>query len=332
MSGFGGGFGENTGAGDEAGEAMAQYRQDAWAYALEHNQLPEFVEKRLKAAAERKVPWLSTMTPAELLLARSHGLRPLATVSGTCWFHYGMSWTQGHVDGWNNAVTRMKREALAVGANAVVDVQMRTVQSPMAGSMDFTVFGTAVKIDGLPASRDPVVATISAMEFVRLLEMGIAVCGIAVGANYDFLEGNGGYSSGYGDYSRRSSFSGGNAWQVQQQLRAFGGNLPIMALTEFWERVRRRAHAQLRSSAKEMGTGVLARTQFGQLIRVERDKQPPDYLGRHIVIGTVVETKRGDGVPHHIATVVDMRDDLSPFGGGARNNEIDANNEHIGGI
>ena len=67
----------NGETGDEAGAAMAQYRQDAWAYALENDELPEFVEKRLKDAAERKTPWLSTMTPAELLLARSHGLRPL---------------------------------------------------------------------------------------------------------------------------------------------------------------------------------------------------------------------------------------------------------------
>lgn len=316
-------FGKNTGAGDEANDALAQYRQDAWAYALENNELPEFVEKRLKSAAERKTPWLSTMTPAELLLARSHGLQPLATVSGTCWFHYGMSWTQGHVDGWNYAVERMKREALAVGANAVVDVKMRTVQSPVPGSMDFTLFGTAVKLDGLPASYDPAVATTSAMEFVRLLEMGIAVCGIAVGADYDYL-GATGYS--------QSSWSSGVTGAVQQQLSVFGGNRPIMELTEFWERIRRQAHVQLRRSAEAIGTGVLAKTQFGQLIRIERDKQPPDYLGRHIVIGTVVETKRGDGVPHHIETVFDMRDDLSPLGDERRGNDLEANNEHIGGI
>ena len=242
-------------------------------------------------------------------------------MSGTCWFHYGISWTQGHVDGWNDAVARIKREALAVGANAVVDVQMRTVQSPMAGSMDFTVFGTAVKIDGLPPSRDPVVATVSAMEFVRLLEMGIAVCGIAVGADYQFLVskyGGGGPSSP--DYA------------VQQQLRAFGGNLPIKRLTTFWERVRRKAHQQLRIAASANGNGVLAKTQFGQLLRMERDKLPPNYLGRHIVIGTVVETRRGDGIPHHIETVVDMRDDQSPFGGDGRANDLEINNEHIGGI
>ena len=178
---------------DDFDGQKAQMRQDAWAGALQRNDLPGFVTGRLEAASQRKIPWLSTMTPAELLLGKSHGLRPLATVSGTCWFHYGYSWTEGHAQGWNTAVKRMKQEALAVGANAVVDVQMRTVQGAMEGSMDFTLFGTAVKFDGLPASTDPVLATVPAMDFVRLLEMGIAVCGIAVGACYDYLEG---YSSG----------------------------------------------------------------------------------------------------------------------------------------
>ena len=327
-------FGKNRGTDDEAGRAMAQYRQNAWAYALAHKQLPDFVEARLKDAAAAKIPWMSTMQPAELLLAKSHGIRPLATVTGTCWFHYGYSWTDGHVDGWGAAVDRLKREALAVGANAVVDVQMRTVQSKDGRSMDFTLFGTAVKVDGLPPSRDPVIATISALEFVRLLEMGIVVCGISVGTDYNFLDFASGYGNGFGGGSTGGIFGSGPAYQVQQQLRAFGGNVPITELTKFWESIRRKAHAQLRANAKRIGNGVLARTHFGELLRVERDKQPPDYLGRHIVIGTVIETRRGDGIPHHIATVIDMRDELSPLNGGSTGsrNTLDSNNEYSGGI
>ncbi len=315
--------GDKNNAASAAAEAEAQARQDAWLKALDHNTLPDFVESRLKKAAERKIPWLSTTTPAELLLERSHGLRPLATVSGTCWYHYGYSWTNGHSAGWETAVARMKREALAAGANAVVDVKMRTIKSTERGSMDFTVFGTAVKFDRLPPSKDPVIATVSAMDFVRLLEMGIAVCGIAIGASYDFLEGNyTGYSPGYG-----------RAYQVSQQLSAFGGNVPVTGLTRFWEGIRRDAHAQLRESASLSGNGVLAKTNFGQLMRVEREKQPPDYLGRHIVIGTTIDARKGDTIQHDIQTVVDMRDELSPLKrGGKSNNHIDENNEHSGGI
>jgi len=47
----------------------------------------------------------------------------------------------------------------------------------------------------------------------------------------------------------------------------------------------------------------------------------------------VVETKRGDGIPHHIQTVVDMRDELSPLiGGGASGNDFETTNEMAGGI
>ena len=88
--------------------------------------------------------------------------------------------------------------------------------------------------------------------------------------------------------------------------------------------MRRNAHHELKKDVARQGTGVLAHTQFGQLIKREGDKDTPDrYLGRHIVIGTVVQTHARDGVPHHIRTVVDMRDDLSPLlgaklqGGGA---------------
>ena len=49
------------------------------------------------------------------------------------------------------------------------------------------------------------------------------------------------------------------------------------------------------------------------MIRREQDKQPPAYLGRHIVIGTVVDTRRAAGFPHDVEPVIDMRDDLSPL-------------------
>ena len=277
-------------------------RASAWEDALGRQTLPSFVTERLQDAAIGKQPWVATMTPAELLLAKSHGVRPIATVSGTCWFHYGWSWTEGHEEGWRHALNRIKREAHAAGANAVVDVRMRTLRHSFGPSMDFTLIGTAIRVDGLPASPDPIVATVPALEFVRLLEMGIVPVGIAVGARYDWL----GYNRG----------GWGNGWQGQQtqwQTSAFAGNQPLTELGQFWEGIRRDAHSALRSNAATMGNGVLAHTHFGQILRREQDKQPPAYLGRHIVVGTVVDTPRGAAVPHGIEPVVDMRDGLTPL-------------------
>ena len=277
-------------------KAVARARD--WEQALADRRLPVHVRQRLDDSRSGREAWVATMTPAELLLARSHGVRPLATVSGTCWFHYGWSWTEGHAEGWHRALDRLRIEAREVGANAVVDVRLRTLRHRLGASMDFTLIGTAVRIEDLHASPDPVVATVPALEFVRLLDADIVPVGIAVGARYDWLGGNGGWgNSGDAAAVRRLQ------WQEQSW-----NNQPLTGLTDFWERIRREAHRELRRAAARQGNGVLAHTQFGQLLKQERDKQPPAYLGRHIVVGTVVDAKRGTGVPMPIVPVVDMLD------------------------
>jgi putative heavy-metal-binding protein len=318
-------------------------RMAEWERSLHSNALPSFVAERLEAAKSGKAPWVATMSAAELGLARSKGIRPLAMVSGTCWFHYGYSWTRGHFEGWHRALSRLKKEAQAVGANAVVDVKMRKIQLELHDSMDFTLVGTAVRIDGVPAGQDPVVATVPALEFVRLLEADIVPVGIAIGAQYHFLnsgmpfQGLGMQTSGLGAASLASQRLQGNrgpASMMRVQAGAvrasvsfsFGGtgnvlggnrpftNMPLPELSQFWEDIRRHALIELRKDAQRQGNGVLAHTHFGQLLKIEQsDNQPPRFLGRHIVIGTVVDTARGGGIPHDIRTVIDMRDELSPL-------------------
>lgn len=284
-------------------------RHAAWEAALAQGTLPHFVTDRLVEAAAGRGAWVATMTPAELLLARSHGIHPIATVSGTCWFSYGWSWTEGHAEGWHEALDRLRREAAAAGANAVVDVRMRTLRHRFAGSMDFTLIGTAVRIDRLPPGQDPVVATVPALEFVRLLEADIVPVGIAVGASYDWLN-----NTSFGTYGARTGFGGwgSRGWRTQRQMQSWS-NQPLDELTDFWERIRREAHLDLRRATHRQGNGVLAHTHFGQLIRREQENQPPAYLGRHIVIGTVVDTCRAIGFSPEIQPVMDMRDDLSPL-------------------
>jgi hypothetical protein len=254
---------------------------------------------------------VATMSPAELRLARTHGMRPLAWPS----VQLQPKWYQQVPDtmarGWDIALDRIRQEAVAVGANAIVDVRLRTIRQTVADSMDFTLLGTAIRLEHLPPSPDPVIATVPALEFVRLVEAGIVPVGIAVGAQYEWLDG-----------------------QTFQQPSLLMGNQPLSTLSQFWERIRRRAHAELRANARAQGNGVLAHVQFGQLLKRERDKQPPLYLGRHIVVGTVIDARRGDGVKHPIHTVVDMRDDQSPLTRDAapRHNAYDATHEQEGAI
>jgi uncharacterized protein YbjQ (UPF0145 family) len=279
-----------AGSPEAAAQAAAQARSAAWEQALNHGGVPDFVTARLDATAAGKTPWLSSMTPAELLLARSHGVRPIATITGTCWFQFGRSWTEGHTQGWRTALERLIAEARECKANAVVDVKLRT-SAGEGSAMDYTLIGAAIRFEGLPPAQDPVVATVPALEFVRLMEAGVLPVGIAVGAHYEWMtDMMGGVSGNY-----------------------FTGNQKLNTLSAFWESVRRRAHMELRYDTARQGTGVLAHTQFGQIFKQEVDKQPDRYLGRYIVIGTVVHTQKGDKVPHGIEMVVDMRDDLSPL-------------------
>jgi uncharacterized protein YbjQ (UPF0145 family) len=272
-------------------EAAAQ-RQTDWERALARDMLPDFVTGRLRESAAGRLPWMSTMTPAELLLSQELGIRPVAMVSGTCWYHYGWSWTNGHPEGWHSALDRMKQEALAAGANAIVDVKMRTLNLRAEDSMDFTVIGTAVRVEGLPPSTNPVIATVSAVEFVRLLKEGIVPTGVAIGAHYDWLNG---YS-----YDAAGSF---NWW-----------NQPLDQLSGFWQRVRQRAVRNLREDTRRLGNGVLAHTNFEQLIKAEvREGQAPNFLGRFIVIGTAVHCQRLAELASRIDMVIDMCDGASPL-------------------
>jgi uncharacterized protein YbjQ (UPF0145 family) len=289
MSVLGGLFGSGS---DPAADAAAAKRAGKWTLALANDDVPDFVQQRLADARAGKTPWLSTMSPAELLLSRSHGIRPVAMVSGTCWYHYGYSWTTGHAEGWRTALERMKQEALAAGANAVVDVKMRTSNLPVEDSMDFTVIGTAVKIDSLPPSTDPVIATVPAIEFIRLVEEGIVPVGVAVGAHVELM----------------------NPYAINPTGAMTWTNQPLGEMSEFWRRVRQRAIWNLRSEARSQGDGVLAHTHFGQLLKIEGGKDsPPRFLGRFMILGTTVHCKRMDNVVQKIRTVVDMRDDLSPL-------------------
>ena len=289
--------------------ANAERRADI-EQSLRSQRVPTATRARLEGAREGRLPWVATLTAAELRAVRSHGLRPVASVSATCWMHYGWSWTEGHAQGWGTALKRLKEEAKAAGANAVLDVKMRTVPLAIESSMDFTLVGTAVSVDGLPPSQDPIVATVPALEFVKLIEADVVPTGIAVGAKYDWLT----------DWR-------GNARQIWM------GNTESTALTQFWEAVRRRAHAELRDSAKRQGNGVLAHVNFSQMFEFEgQNDGPKRYLGRHIVVATTVDARPGVPFRHDVKMVVDMRDGATPLHGTTAHHQSYASNEEEGAI
>jgi len=276
---------------------------------LQTGTVPTVIRQRLEGASCGKLPWLATLTPAELLTVRSHGIKPIASVSATCWMHYGWSWTEGHQQGWHTALQRLREEAVAAGANAVLDVKMRTVRVDIQDSMDFTLIGTAVKVADMPPSREPIVATVPTLEFVKLLEADVVPTGIAVGAAYEWL------TDWQGNASRR--------WM---------GNVEATKLSNLWNRVRRSSYNELHRNAQDQGNGVLAHVDFSQMFEVERDKQPKQYLGRHIVVATTVDARRGADFPHEIKMAVDMHADATPLVGTTRHHQSYPSNDEEGAI
>lgn len=292
-------------------QAEQETRSRAWDAALNNRELPEFVVSRLRATQAGKRPWISTASVGALVTQRTHGIEPVGMVSGNCWYHFGYSWTQGHYDGWHTAIGRMQEEAAILQANAVVDVQMRVTRMPGAGAdqMDYAVYGTAVRIAGLRAPSVPVVATVSALEFARLMEAGILPVGLAIGANYEWY-----YPNAWGSYGA-GNMIGSGGWMNQ----GFGGNVTgagtwwnqeLTALSEFMTNLRENAISQLATDAARIGTGVLARVQFSELIRVEGqgENAPPRFLGRHIAFGTAILHEPRRHRPLGVRSVVSVSD------------------------
>jgi uncharacterized protein YbjQ (UPF0145 family) len=271
--------------------------------------VPPPIRARLAGARSGTLPWMATLTPAELMITRSHGLKPIAAISATCWLHYGWSWTEGHSQGWEVALRRLREEAWAAGANAVLDVKMRTVPLSVANSMDFTLVGTAVHMDGLSPSEEPIVATVPALEFVKLLEADVVPTGIAIGAHYEWL----------------------TDWQGNANMR-WMGNIESRQLSELWELVRQNAHQQLRAHARTQGNGVLAHQNFSQMFEREGQSRRKEYLARHIVVATTVDARRGTAFPHEIKMVVDVRSGGTPLTGTTRHHQSYASNEAEGAI
>src|SRR6266508_2634481 len=142
----------------------------------------------------------SGLSVDDLALLRQVGATPLAQVMGSSVYHVGWQWPPGSWAGasqelevvsaaWNEArrlaLGRLRREAQACGADAVVAVTIRQRSHDWAAdAIEFVALGTAVRIDG---SGGAVLTDLSGADFWKLHEAGYRPLGIVGGTTVYYV-------------------------------------------------------------------------------------------------------------------------------------------------
>jgi uncharacterized protein YbjQ (UPF0145 family) len=145
----------------------------------------------------------SDLSVSEFALLHSAGLRPLAQVMGSSVYHVGWQqspgrwggWQQGGIsqeltvlsDAWNEARNRafgrLELEARALGAHAVVGVELTTGRHDWAaGAIEYVAVGTAVRIEGEEPVGRPTLTDLSGQDYWKLRQAGYRPLGV-VGAS-----------------------------------------------------------------------------------------------------------------------------------------------------
>lgn len=177
--------------------------------ALSRGQLPPDALARLQSQRSGELPWTSDLSVNEWLAVRRYGLRPLGQVMGSSFYHVGYAFsgttslgyggyrmssreldapTRALYEGRELALSRMRQEAAALGANAVVGVHLdQKGYDAEAGLVEYACFGTAVRVDGLETPQEPIISSVSGQDFVRLLAADALPVGLALGASFYYL-------------------------------------------------------------------------------------------------------------------------------------------------
>ena len=276
---------QRTGRPTKSDREAADRRAAASEEALAHGRLPAYVLERIRKQVQHELPWTSDLSVNEWSILRRYQLRPLGQVMGSSYYRIayrtGPNYFTGSYDltdqeqalydGRAKALSRLQAEARAFGANAVVGVRIALRHAEEGSQLEFTAFGTAVRLEGFEASDEPVLCTVSGQDLIKLLEAGSLPVGLVAGVAVFYQ-----YST------RRDMWQAGGYWNQE---------MPIF--TESVYHVRRRAMNHIRSQLNALGAhGLLGQdTHLNvQEIEVERGENDRrvDHIVQFIVIGTAV--------------------------------------------
>jgi uncharacterized protein YbjQ (UPF0145 family) len=155
----------------------------------------------------------STLGIAEGLAVQHAGLRPLKQVMGVSYYKVGwqnMPWTgnragwfgnlrdgetfelESQTEAWNEArhlaVGRLREEAVAAGADAVVGVQLkRSFRDWASDLVEFAAVGTAVRSERYDLGPEPLLCNLSGQDVAKLIAHGFWPAGIVGGSTVAYV-------------------------------------------------------------------------------------------------------------------------------------------------
>jgi hypothetical protein len=95
-------------------------------------------------------------------------------------FNYEQTWVEGNwANGFGLAYRRMLDEATALGAHGIVGVVDEMRQPAGAGTAEFSIRGTAVRVPGAARPSTPFATYLSGQRLAKLIEAGYVPVGIA---------------------------------------------------------------------------------------------------------------------------------------------------------
>jgi uncharacterized protein YbjQ (UPF0145 family) len=187
-------------------EAQRQLEQDESLARIEAGGIPVSAERRLSVLSTGKSAFTSNLSVGGYALLDRLGPRPLAQVLGASVHQVGWqflpqpnqwggqvfceldmvarAWDQAR----RRALDRLTEEAQAVGADAVVGVNLRRGEHDWAaGSVDFVVAGTAIRLPGSDGGGWPVLSDLSVADYWKLHQAGYAPVGLVAATAVFFV-------------------------------------------------------------------------------------------------------------------------------------------------
>ncbi len=272
--------------------------------ALRAGQLPAQVTNRLDAMREGQLPFTSSFRVKEWAALRKFQFLPLGQVMGSSIYHIGWSRlanagfyfsqsfeieapTSAMMEARKIALGRMQQEAMALHAHAVVGVRLEKVTKiPEENIIEFIAVGTAIRLEGKPTPKSPILATVSGQDFVRLIEAGAMPVGLAMGVSYYYL------MTDWRDFRQQFSLYNQEMGHFQQGV--------ARVRTKVMKRMIDDAHA-LEAS------GVIGADFHLTVEEVEREVSENQSVTDHILdvvaLGTAVEHSSQQPKPHIITTI-----------------------------